>query len=330
MPPHVLVAAAYDSPEELAQDRVAGRQMLRGLDRAGLSWRLHQPWHPDPGLDGFDAVLFWSYRWQRNNYLYYARKLEQRARAAGLPVVNSVAHADAPHSWFLRTWGEHGVSCARCRRFAYYQDFGLDYPLLIRRDGVHMGQDLHLVHTPEEARALIDRRLRDLAELPRRERPKGQFDLAIEFVDTADERGIYRKWRSYVIGGAGGQVIPRLMSHSHGWLVNFGHLIESAEAMEEDRAFVRGGEPRADLLREAARWTGSDIVALDYAKRRDGTYVFWEANRHFLMLGDKGYEQPEKMQAATGRTPEEREAEDELVGRAIADLVLRRAERAHP
>jgi hypothetical protein len=324
MTARVLVVASYESPEEM-DDRVAGRQMLRGLDRRGLSWRLHQPWLPDPDLDGFDAVLFWSYRWQRNNYLYYARKLEQRARARGLPVINSVERADAPHSWFLKTWREHGVSCARCQRFAYYQDFDLSYPLLIRRDGVHMGQDLHRVPTPEAARALIDGRLRDLAELPRRERPKGKFDLAIEFVDTGDERGIYRKWRSYVIGS---RVIPRLLSLSHGWLVNFGHLIESAEAMEEDRVFVKGGEPRADMLREAARWTGADIVALDYAKRRDGTYIFWEANRHFLMLGDKGYEQPEKMQAATGRSPEEREAEDELVGLAVADLVLERIGRA--
>ena len=321
MPVRLLVVTPYESPEDV-HDRVAGRWMLHGLAARRIEWQLHQPWLPCPDLAAFDAVLFWSYRHQRNNYVYWAARVERRCDELGIPAINRVGLCKASHSEFLEIWRRHGIPCAPCRRFARFGDFGLRYPLLLRRDGVHMGQDIHLVHTPGEAEALIERRLRELEELPRRERPKGRLDLAVEFVDTADAEGIYRKWRSYVIGD---RVIPRLLSLSRGWLVNFGHLIEDERAREEDRAFVQGGEPNPDLLRQAARLTGADVVALDYARRRDGSYVFWEANRHFLMLGDKGYEQPDRMHAATGRSPEERRAEDESVGLAVADLVLQRA-----
>jgi len=321
-PLKLLVLASYPTAEELAADRVAGRMMLRGLARRGIDWRLHQPWLPCPDLADFDAVLCWTYRWQVARFPFWAWRIERQADDLGIPVVNRVERCAEPHSYFLAAWREHGVPCARARRFRRFEDFGLRYPLLIRRDGVHQGQDVHRVETPEEARALIEGRERDRETLRGPERPRGRFDLAVEFVDTADERGVYRKWRSYVVGET---VIPRLLELSRHWLVNFGNLLEDATAAAEDRAFVRDGEPRPDLVREAARWTGADVVALDYAKRRDGSYVFWEANRHFLMLGDPGYERPERMHAATGRTPEERRAEDERLGLAIADLVIARS-----
>ncbi len=323
--PKLLLLASYATAEDLAADRVAGRLMLAGLDRRGIDWQLHQPWLPCPDLADFDAVLCWTYRWQVDSFPFWAGRIERQAAALGIPVVNGVERCAEPHSYFLRAWRERGVPCAAARRFARAAELdglGLAYPLLVRRDGVHRGQDVHLVATPEEARALVAGRERDRETLRGAERPRGRFDLAIEFVDTADERGVYRKWRSYVVGQ---RVIPRLLELSRHWLVNFGNLIEDAAAAAEDRAFVRDGDPRPDLLREAARWTGADIVALDYARRRDGGYVFWEANRHFLMLGDPGYERPERMHAATGRSPEERRAEDERLGLAIADLVIERA-----
>ncbi len=331
MPPlKLLLVASYPTPEELAADRVAGRMMLAGLAARGIDWQLHQPWLPCPELAEHDAVLCWTYRWQVDNFPFWARRLERQASALGIPVINGAERCAEPHSYFLRTWREHGVPCAAARRFARGEDvggLGLSFPLLVRRDGVHRGQDVHLVATAADARALVLRRERDRETLRGPERPRGHLDLAVEFVDTADADGIYRKWRSYVVGT---RVIPRLLELSCHWLVNFGNLIEDAAAAAEDRAFVRDGDARPDLLREAARWTGADIVALDYARRRDGGYVFWEANRHFLMLGDPGYERPEKMLAATGRSPEERRAEDERLGLAIADLVIERAAAAAP
>ncbi len=321
MSANLLVLTPYESAAELAADRVAGRWLLHALAARGIGWQLHQPWQPLPPLAGFDAVLCWSYRWARNNYLYWARRAEERCAGEGLPVVNGTRHADATHSWFLTAWRQAGVACAACRRFARFGDFGLGYPLILRRDGVHQGQDVHLAGSPREARRLIEERLRDLAELPPRERPKGRLDLAVEFVDTRDPQGRYRKWRSYVIGG---RVLPRMLNVSRHWLVNFGNLIEDEAAVAEDREFVRGGEPQAEQVRRAAALTGADIVALDYGRRADGSVVFWEANRHFLMLGDQGYEQPDRMAGATGRSAEERRAEDERVGLAMADLVRER------
>ncbi|HEX2252551.1 MAG TPA: hypothetical protein VHQ65_04725 [Thermoanaerobaculia bacterium] len=321
----LLILCSDATRADIGQRR-CGASMLAGLDRRSIAWELHRPWLPRPDLADFDAVLCWTYRHHLGeNTLFHAARLEERCAGLGIPVINPVAHAAARHSWFLATWHRHGVPCARAVRFARFADFGLPYPLILRRDGVHMGRDVHRVENPGEARALIDGRLRELLHPDRRSRPGGPFDLAIEFVDTRGPDGLYRKWRSYVVGD---RVIPRMLSISRHWLVNFGNLEEGPAAQAEDRAFVAGGEPAADLVRRAARLTGADVVALDYARRPDGSVVFWEANRHFLMLGDPGYEQPGRMHAATGRSDEERRAEDEAVGLAVADLVLERARAA--
>ena len=86
------------------------------------------------------------------------------------------------------------------------------------------------------------------------------------------------------------------------------------------RAFRRDGEPNAALVRQAGLLTGSEISAIDYTVRPDGRYIFWEINRHFAMTGDPDY-QSGKLDAATGRTAEERRADDEALGEALASLV---------
>ena len=315
----LLIVTRYDDPESLCH-RVAGRQLLRGLESRSIRWQLHQPWLPDPDLRAFDAALFWTYRFHRKNYIFWANQLAARLRKLGIPVINSPEKTDAPHSFFLETWREHGVPCPRCQSFRSFEHSEIGYPLILRCDGIHMGQDVHLIDTADQARALIEeRRAAVLSERPRNN--FREYNLAIEFVDTSDSQGIFRKWRSVVIGDT---IIPRHLLLSRHWLVNFGNLVSGPEAEAEDRRFMAEGEAQPDLVRQAARLTGADIVALDYGKFPDGRYVFWEANRHFLLLGDTGYEEPEKFQAATGRNTEEREAQDETIGLAMADLVLSR------
>lgn len=316
----LLIVSRYRDADEVGE-RVLGRRMLEALDRRGIGWRLHRPWLPDPDLSAYDAALFWSYRYDHHNYPFWARQLELRCRERGLPVINGVEHCRAPHSFFLQAWRAAGVPCARCQRFARVEDIALDYPLILRRDGVHMGQDVVRVDDPAAARAVVDARHEELLRGPARRLRSGNFDLAIEFVDTRDAEGIYRKWRAIVIGE---RVIPRHLLLSRDWLVNFGNLVEGPRAVAEDRAFQRDGVEDPQLVRRAARMTGADIVALDYGRRRDGSYVFWEANRHFLLLGDPGYQTPEKFQAATGRDDAQRRAEDRALGQAIADLVASR------
>ena len=317
----LLIVSRYDDAESFG-DRVTARLLLAALEEEGISWDLHQPWLDDPDLRAYDVVLFWTYRFHHNNYIFWARELEQRCRDLALPIINPVEHTNAPHSFFLDVWGRNGVPCARFQRFRRFEDIALEYPLILRRDGFHMGRDMFKVDAPEEARQRIERRQEEFRECGYRQSRTGPLDLAIQFVDTSDDDGIFRKWRSIVIGD---RIIPRHLLLSRDWLVNFGNLVTDAAADEEDRRFMEDGELDRDLVLRAARLSGADIVALDYGKFPDGRYVFWEANRHFLLLGDRGYDQPDKFLAATGRDDEARLAQDRSIGRAMAELVLSRA-----
>lgn len=317
----LLIVSRYDDAESFG-DRVTARLLLAALEERNISFDLHLPWNEAPDLQSYDVVLFWTYRFHHNNYIFWARELQKRCLAIGKPIINPVDHTNAPHSFFLDTWGRNGIPCAKYQRFRHFPDIRLDYPLILRRDGFHMGRDMNLLHSPEEARELIERRQEEIRQNGRRPNQLGPFDLAIQFVDTSDDRSIFRKWRSVVVGD---RIIPRHLLLSRHWLVNFGNLVTDAAADEEDRRFMDDGELEPELVLRAARLTGADIVALDYGKFPDGRYVFWEANRHFLLLGDRGYDQPDKFLAATGRDDKERLAQDRSIGLAMADLILARA-----
>ncbi len=179
---------------------------------------------------------------------------------------------------------------------------------------------MYLCFNPSEARAVI--------EQSRRETEFPPIDLAIKFVETVSSDGYYRKWRSHVIGD---RIIPRQMTLSRNWKVNLDASSWSQLAIEEDKRFIAEGEPQAELVIRAAHVLGSEIIALDYSKLQDGSYIFWEGNRNYdLSVGGKMWKQ---FQRSTGRA--DRQCMEGLmrVGEAIADLAIERAsekrERAH-
>lgn len=290
------------------QKHVDSRTLLWGLDARFIEWELHQPWHPRPDLHTFDAVLSWTYNWQRNNFLFHCRKFERQCRRLGLPVVNSANGFSRYHSYFLNVWKRHGIPCALCQNFSDFSEVKISYPMILRRDGQHMGKDMFLVQTPEEAHRLIEKRqaAQDRAVAP--------LDLAIEFVDTRTLKGLYRKWRSYVIGD---RVFPGHLIYTKKPLANFRDAVLNPYTCQSDAAFMQGGEANTALMLAATRALGYEMVALDYGKRPDGSYIFWEANRNFYTPGDPGFAW---LPARRG---------DVNHGHAVADLVLQRMQAQH-
>lgn len=319
MGPRLLIVSPYNKLHNF-EKYVASRLLLWGLDEAGIRWEHYQPRKYPPLLSRYDAVLFWSFGHRKRNYTFYARAFEQQCRAYGLPIINSMEGCEIHHSFGLAQWKKHGIPCANFQRFRHFDDITLDYPLILRRDGVHQGKDMFLVRTPEEAREVIDRRLHEYETLWLDDHSKLPLDLAIEFVDTQYPDGYYRKQRCYVVGD---RVIPRQVSFAPTWLVNYGHCVVTPQALKEDRQLRTHGEPRADLLVHAARALKSDVVAMDYTPRPDGSYILWEGNRHFKMMGDRGYVD-NHFNEATGRTPAERLEDDHALGHALAELVMQR------
>jgi hypothetical protein len=303
----VVVVTPYGNPERFSRSHM-GKVLMWGLQRKKIDWVLCNPvrWKLNPR--GFDGVLSWPYGFrQRPNFLQSCVEFERRARDIGLPVINSLAGCDFQHTWFLRLWKSGGIQCPAHQSIRSWKDIQLGYPVILRTDNVHLGLNMYLAADQDEAKWIL---ARDITP---------PLDLAIEFIDTKGEGGYYRKWRSHVIGDF---VIPRQLQLSRTWKVNLSGAQSCPEATEEDRAFMSEGEPHAKLVVLAAKVLNADIIALDYSKKPDGSYVFWDANRNFdLSLGGQMWSQ---FRSTTGRSDEECRESVRVIADAIGKLILDR------
>lgn len=275
MIPRLLILTPHETLAQFQED-VNSRTMLWGLDAQGIDWELHQPWKERRDLDGFSAVLAWTYgHKERSGFIADCLAFEERCRAAGVLVVNSVRDWSTRHSFFLERWRDRGVRCARFQKFSSIEEIELPFPLILRRDGHHMGREMFLVPSAGEARRLMEAREAEGA---------GPLDLAVEFVDTRDAEGYYSKWRAYVVGE---RVLPGHMLRSRLPLVNFRDAFLDARSCRLDREYMAATPDDPEAIRAAARATGYEIVAVDYGRLPNGEHVFWEANRNFATAGDR-------------------------------------------
>lgn len=96
--------------------------------------------------------------------------------------------------------------------------------------------------------------------------------LAIEFCNTADARGVYRKYGCFVVGD---RIVPRHLFLSRDWLVKSADMVDAA-ALEEEIAFLETN-PHAEALRRVCRMADISYGRIDYAML-DGVPQVWEIN----------------------------------------------------
>jgi hypothetical protein len=303
----VAIITAYDDQERFQRSHM-GSVLTWGLKRKGVDWVLHNPVNE---LDArqFDAVLCWPYGFREApGFLRNCLELERRTADNGPPVINGLAGCDFRHTWCLRLWKSAGIPCARYERLGKPEYLQLKYPQILRSDALHRGLNMFFASDSEEAKRILQ-----LGVSP-------PLDLGLEFVDTRGADGYYRKWRSHVIGN---RVIPRQAQLTTSWKVNLDAALASEQALEEDRQFISEGEPHAGLVALAAKALRSDIIALDYSKKPDGSYIFWEGNRNFdLSVGGRMWSQ---FRRTTGRSREECVQSVRVIGDAMAELIIERA-----
>jgi len=302
------ILTPYDDQERFQRSHM-GSVLTWGLKRKGVDWVLHNPVSRELDVRGLDAVLCWPYGFREApGFLRNCAEFERRARDSGLPVINGLAGCNFRHTWCLGLWTATGVPCTKYQRLGRAEGLQLKYPVILRTDGVHRGLNMFLASDLEEARRILQ-----LEVTP-------ALDLGLEFIDTKGADGHYRKWRSHVIGN---RVIPRQLQLTTSWKVNLHAALGSEQALEEDREFVAEGEPHAGLVALAAKALRSDIIALDYSKKTDGSYIFWEGNRNFdLSVGGQMWSQ---FRRSTGRSREECVESVRVIGDAIGELILERA-----
>jgi len=140
----------------------------------------------------------------------------------------------------------------------------LRYPVFLRLENDHRGVRSGLLNDRTEVEAAS---IRFRKRHRRRKQP-----LVVEFSDTADETGRYRKYGAFCIGG---QIIPRHVFFGPEWMLKVPVLHGEAE-LEEEWAYVQAN-PHADRIREVFALAGLEYGRIDYAVVGDRIRV-WEIN----------------------------------------------------
>ncbi|MBF0133542.1 MAG: hypothetical protein HQL75_13275 [Magnetococcales bacterium] len=278
-----LIVTGFNSLEGF-QLPMENRTLLWGLDQYNIEWFLYRPWEPPPDLSRFDAVLITVYRAHIRNFAHHARQFETLALKAGIPVIGTTRNIEGLHSFYLAIWQKLGIPCARFQRFRTAEDLTLDtYPMILRRDGIHRGGTMILVHNREEAEQAIATQHAQCPQIPSATGPQ-PLDLAIAFVETVKSDGYYAKWRCYVVGD---EVIPAHFMRSRAHFVNYKDAALWANTCNLDEIYRHEGVEHPEQVLAAAKSLGFDIITLDYSLLDDGRYIFWEGNRIRATAGDQ-------------------------------------------
>jgi hypothetical protein len=141
----------------------------------------------------------------------------------------------------------------------------LRYPVFVRFANRHTGNLTPLLESPAQLEAalasLMASRYR-LSEL-----------LVVEFCDTKDEHGIYRKYSAYKIGD---RVVPRYLECSRDWMVKWDWRIFDRVRADEETCYLETN-PHEAWIREIFAIAGIDYGRVDYGVL-DGAPQAWEIN----------------------------------------------------
>ncbi len=140
----------------------------------------------------------------------------------------------------------------------------LDYPVFVREENQHTGSLTLLLHTQRElVSGLKSLRLKGY---------RRKDLLVVEFCDTSDSAGIFRKYSAFIVGG---EIIPRHVIFSRHWSVKKPDLIDPhlAEVQEE---YLREN-PHRSWLMEIFKLSGIEYGRIDYSLMGNKLQV-WEIN----------------------------------------------------
>jgi hypothetical protein len=142
---------------------------------------------------------------------------------------------------------------------------GVRFPVFVRSESAHDGALSPLLHSHGEVETWVGRALalgRSLSDL-----------LVVEFCETADAAGWYRKYAAFRVGG---RIVPRSMNYGRGWVLKFAGN-EFSQAMAEDELEYVRGNPHEEELQEIFEIARTDYGRIDYSIK-GGKVQPWEIN----------------------------------------------------
>ncbi len=191
------------------------------------------------------------------------RELRAQLVAHGVPVLNDPDRT--LHRFpLLETLAREGRNSFRAVRAT--GDFtNLRYPVFVRSAHTHDGALSGLLHSPRDVEAFIGRMVvygRSLDEL-----------IVVEFCDTADATGHYRKYAAFAVGK---RVIARSLEYGRNWVLKRAGTEYSREMALEEQQFVRTNPHEAQLA-EIFALAGVEYGRIDYSVK-DRRVQTWEIN----------------------------------------------------
>lgn len=144
------------------------------------------------------------------------------------------------------------------------------YPVFVRHEREHTGNLSPLLHSAEEVRSVLLKLVMDGLAL--------RDLLVVEFCETADGDGIYRKYSAFLVGD---RVLPRHVLFSRNWVQKDLDLLDASQR-EEIRAYCRQNPHEAEI-RAIFREAGIDYGRIDYSLL-GGELQVWEINTNPLVM----------------------------------------------
>ncbi len=141
----------------------------------------------------------------------------------------------------------------------------LRYPVFLREEFHHTSALTPLLHTAEELQLELGRAV--VRGLPMDEL------LVVEFCDTADPEGSYRKYAAFVVGS---EVLPRSLSHGTNWALKHSGSEFTRKRLDEEREYMFEN-PHQARLREIFNVAQVEYGRIDYAIKGDMIET-WEIN----------------------------------------------------
>ena len=146
----------------------------------------------------------------------------------------------------------------------------LRYPVFIRHADSHSANLTGLLKNRKE----LDQ---SLSKFIRENRRLSNY-LVVEFCDTVDMNGLYRKYGAFIVGD---QIIPRHLIFSRHWVVKFPGIL-NAKLQREEKDYL-DSNPHEQELRAIFRAARIDYGRIDYALYEDSLQI-WEINTNPVVM----------------------------------------------
>lgn len=169
----------------------------------------------------------------------------------------------------------------------------LRYPVFLREAQSHEGNLSPLLESPRRVERAIGRALLQGYAL-------GDL-VVIEFCDTADREGLYRKYSAYRVGE---RILARSLNHGRHWMLKLENSEFTRPEVLEEQEYVFEN-PHSAQLRELFELAAIEYGQIDYSFK-DGRIQTWEINLNPTIgrgPGPVGFE-PAELRPLRGETRE--------------------------